>query len=231
MAGLVRTIIDLKARLESVEKKVEESKKDDLEGLIGKQIAVDEAIATNSAAILKIEEEIKVLSCDPNKMGTTNNNERRSFDKKIRKCRYYDRGYCKYKCDCNYFHSKNICKDYLENGKCENKSCMERHPKVCKFWLKSRAGCKRDAACDFLHVTLAQQDKKRKDTELMSEMEFNCIGCQSSWQERRFIIQYNINNQIVNFCLNCNDWVKDKSKVLDVNWTMFDDKGNLRYDV
>ena len=24
------------------------------------------------------------------------------------------------------------------------------------------------------------------------------------------------------FCLNCDDWVKIKSKVLDENWTLFD---------
>ena len=40
-----------------------------------------------------------------------------------------------------------------------------------------------------------------------------------------------INDQWVHFCLNCDDWVKDKSKVLDENWTLFDNEGNLRYDV
>jgi hypothetical protein len=40
-----------------------------------------------------------------------------------------------------------------------------------------------------------------------------------------------IRDHIVYFCLNCDNWVKDKTKVLDNNWTMFDGSGNLRYDV
>ena len=62
MAGLVRTILDLKSKGESLEKKLEGDKNDDLEELINKQKVVDEAISANSAAILKIDQEIQVLS-------------------------------------------------------------------------------------------------------------------------------------------------------------------------
>ena len=35
----------------------------------------------------------------------------------------------------------------------------DRHPKVCKFWMKSKSGCKRGEECDFLHVTLASGEE------------------------------------------------------------------------
>ena len=57
------------------------------------------------------------------------------------------------------------------------------------------------------------------------------VGCQSSWEDSRCEVRYYTNNPNVNFCLHCNDWVREKSKVFDTNWTMVDDEGNLRYDV
>ena len=231
MAGLVRTIIDLKSKVESLEEKVKGNKSDDVEVLVDKQKAVDEAIAKNSAAIIKIDEEIQVLMEDTERKRRTESTEGRNLDGKVLKCRYYDRGHCKYKCGCKYIHSKTICKDYLDNKKCDSKSCIDRHPKVCKFWIKNKGGCKRNTSCDFLHVTLARNEDKPKNSDAIEEIEYTCVGCNSSWTDDKFVIKYNIKNHIVNFCLNCDDWVKDKAKVLDENWTMFDNAGNLRYDV
>ena len=36
------------------------------------------------------------------------------------------------------------------------------------------------------------------------------------------IVEHVISDHIIYFWLNCEDWVRDKSKVLDVNWTLFD---------
>ena len=33
------------------------------------------------------------------------------------------------------------------------------------------------------------------------------------------------------FCLNCHDWIKDKSAVFEAGWTMFDEAGFLRTDI
>ena len=43
----------------------------------------------------------------------------------IKKCRYYDRGYCKYLKKCRYFHPLDICKTHLEKQKCNEKGCRE----------------------------------------------------------------------------------------------------------
>ena len=60
---------------------------------------------------------------------------------------------------------------------------------------------------------------------------FKCVGCKCDWSNKSCVVKHVIGDHIVYFCLNCEDWVKDKSKVLDRNWTMFDERGNLRYDV
>ena len=150
MAGLVRTILDLKSKVESLEERVEGNKTDDLEELIQKQKRVDEAIGANSAAIMKIDEEIKVLSTSTKQPASeANNNEYK--ERRGRKCRYYNRGHCKQKSFCEFTHPRDICQSYLEGKKCEMKQCKNRHPKVCKYWSKSKAGCRREGFCDFLH--------------------------------------------------------------------------------
>ena len=78
--------------------------------------------------------------------------------------------------------------------------------------------------------TLAQNDGKFVAEEA-EHQEFKCVGCHSCWTDRKCIVEHTVRNQKVYFCLNCDDWVKDKSRVLEVSWSLFDDKGNLRYDV
>ena len=67
------------------------------------------------------------------------------------KCRYYNRGFCKYRENCKFFHSTVMCKTYLAEGTCNKVACYDRHPKVCKFWAGSSKGCPRNASCEFLH--------------------------------------------------------------------------------
>ena len=85
----------------------------------------------------------------------------------------------------------------------------------------------RKTTCDFLHVTLAKDDQTEKEEPRY----YNCVGCRCDWTDKSCVIEHVINDHRDYFCLNCEDWVKDKTKVLDKNWTMFDERGNLRYDV
>ena len=73
-----------------------------------------------------------------------------------KKCRYFNRGYCKYKHNCKYLHPKEICKEYLVSGTCGNVECCERHPRVCK-WIESNGRCKRNSEYDYLRVTIANK--------------------------------------------------------------------------
>ena len=68
------------------------------------------------------------------------------------KCRYNDRGFCKSKSECGFFHSEKICEKILSNEKClEHKVCLQRHPKDCKHWMGDTRGCLRENECKYLH--------------------------------------------------------------------------------
>ena len=173
MAGLVRTILDLKSKVGVLEEKLHVNPNNDVDELVKQQKRVDEAITANTVAILKIDEEINVLS--------NNVKQKSSMEGKLgtsRKCRHYNRGHCKHKGGCDFFHPKEICKEYLNDKKCDKKDCVDRHPKVCKYWLKSNAGCKRGISCDFLHVTLACNDGKVNSIEKVeTHRTFDCENC------------------------------------------------------
>ena len=98
------------------------------------------------------------------------------------------------------------------------------------FGPKANLAASKKNSCDFLHETPAKDDQTQISEK--EEMEsFRCVGCKCNWMNKSCVVKHVISNHIVYFCLNCEDWVKDKSKVLDNYWTMFDGSGNLRYDV
>ena len=66
----------------------------------------------------------------------------------------------------------------------------------------------------------------RKDVE-----RFNCVSCKHTWSEEKFVVKHIVKNMDVYFCLNCEDWVQNKSNVLDYGWSLFDQDGNLNYNV
>ena len=54
-------------------------------------------------------------------------------DKK--RCKFWNRGYCKFKQNCPFLHPQAIC---IEE-QCSNKNCEKRHPNICKNWQKELA--------------------------------------------------------------------------------------------
>jgi hypothetical protein len=72
-----------------------------------------------------------------------------------KKCRYHNKGYCKYQNKCKYYHAGQVCDEFLRNGKCETgQSCIYRHPRVCKYWIGDSGGCKREESCKYLHKAI-----------------------------------------------------------------------------
>ena len=68
-------------------------------------------------------------------METENPNEDQAAKRvkyKERKCRYYDKGICKYKSKCGYFHPNQICEEYERTGNCQGHNCKDRHPERCR---------------------------------------------------------------------------------------------------
>ena len=60
---------------------------------------------------------------------------------------------------------------------------------------------------------------------------FKCEGCDSVYPEENYVVKHEINNTQLWFCLNCDEWIKDKTKVLNKDWNLFDQNGELRRDV
>ena len=111
------------------------------------------------------------------------------------------------------------------------KDCPDRHPRVCK-WQNSRSGCKRGEDCEYLHVTLANGDGDLGAHEnYLVNGEYNCVGCKSIFTDEQCVVKHVIRNMETYFCLNCDDWIKEKTKVFDQGWTLLDPYGYLRRDI
>ena len=227
MGGLVKNVLCLQSKVEAMEKKLEDKYMHEVEALLVKQRELDKEIAANSAAIKKIDEEISDSSKAKHNENAKKNLKDASKDNtsdeviqsKKRKCRYFNRGYCKYKDKCRYMHSKNICTQYLQSMKCDKKDCDGRHPKTCK-WLRTQGGCKRGSDCGYLHNMCGEETEK-----------FECVSCKYSWEDKNCVVEHLVRNMKKFFCLNCDDWVKDKQKVLEHGWSLFDDEGYLKVDL
>ena len=109
----------------------------------------------------------------------------------------------------------------ISKAKCGNKDCCKRHPKICK-WLESRDGCKRNGECDYLHV-----DK----VAVKESQNYKCSGCKDVWGNRECVVEHILSNTRTFFCLNCNDWIKNKISVLEPGWTLLDEAGCLRTEI
>ena len=231
MAGLVKTFLGFKSKVEALERKVDEN---DIERIIEKQKELDKAIAKNNAALLKIEKEMVAFDTkkqakaqDGNIDCKTNANVTKDHGKvvhtKTKKCRYFNRGYCKYKSGCRYSHPKEVCKEHLASQNCENVNCLDRHPKVCK-WMESKNGCNRGTTCDYLHATFVEKN----ENEIQS---YRCMSCKDTWGERSCVVEHFIQGARTYFCLNCEDWVKNKSRVIEEGWSLLDGAGLLKMDL
>ena len=135
--------------------------------------------------------------------------------RKVKVCRYFNRGLCKYKNECRFIHSKKICEKHLKTPKCEINKCQDRHPKPCK-WFNSSEGCSRSSGCEYLLVTVASEET----------VNYRCEGCKDEWTKRNCVVEYVISNRKLYFCLNCDEWINFESNVLNDGWTLLDEAGN-----
>ena len=64
--------------------------------------------------------------------------------KEKRRCKWYNRGYCKEKKRSSFIHPRQDRQDHLQG-------CTLRHRRVCKFHEKED-GCIRGEMCEYLHM-------------------------------------------------------------------------------
>ena len=228
-AGIVVTVKALKSSVDSLESKIEDKQNKEINDIMEVQKRVDDSITANANAIKALDKELqeeKKIQKEKSEKGKLKHKKDEAIDSikeeqyKERICRYYNRGHCKYKGKCRYFHHHEICKVHIENENCQSKDCQERHPKRCK-WSESTQGCKREQ-CSYMHVTLASGEDRNA---------YKCISCNNIWEDRTCVVRHLIKNTEVYFCLNCDDWVQQKDSVLELGWSLLDTNGCLRRDV
>ena len=100
---------------------------------------------------MKLYETIKV-ALEGFKLVLEQNPPKDKEPNKPKKCRYHNRGFCKFKEECMFSHSTRICEEYTNNGICKLSKCDSRHPKHCRYWCKRVEGCKRQNDCQYLHL-------------------------------------------------------------------------------
>ena len=81
-----------------------------------------------------------------------------------KKCPYYNTGYCKFarkESGCKNYHPKNVCKV----TKCRDKTCPDRHPKVCRF----KEECRFQLCCSYNHSTPEQNQNACEEITSLTE--------------------------------------------------------------
>ena len=189
---------------------------------------MEEKLNANAQSIKKLDKEMEEISEKINKSkekeaNETNGGENDDAKVESKRCRYFNRGHCKFKNSCKFKHHKEICTIYLECGSCNDNSCMRRHPKQCKWW--QRGECKRQD-CNYLHVTFASEDGRSQAHE-----NFPCSGCKNIFEDRSCVVKHETENITYLLCLNCDDWIQYKQNIFNPGWTMFDNNGGLRSDI
>ena len=200
-----------------------------LEKSMGTVECLDSILVENSDALKRIDTEIQRF----NQSKLKNSEDdlvkdvkiKKIENKSLKKCRYFNRGHCKNKSECQFSHPSESCAIYLQEGICQEKPCQSRHPKVCK-WTKTETGCRRQD-CDFLHVTLAGDDGEQREAHKL----YPCMGCKNVYDDKVCVVQHIAKNRAFFLCLNCDDWILRKDEILLPGWCLFDENGALKQNV
>ena len=141
LGGAIQMIKALKVSVEALEKRLDENENKEIKEIKDAQVVIEEILRENLYAIKRVDKELHSLGA---RKTNSKENKKEPDDKKdeevekkpAKKCRYYNRGFCKYtNKGCRFSHPRVICKEYLETRKCESKECDARHPKNCK-WIR-----------------------------------------------------------------------------------------------
>ena len=114
--SIIVTVKDLKCSMDRLEKKVDEREAVDIKDIIKQQEALEKVISANADAIKRLDEELvrrkeeNVLEEVPKDIDEPVNDAGKN-EKKRKICRYFNRGYCKYKNKYRFVHSQKICEN------------------------------------------------------------------------------------------------------------------------
>ena len=153
-----------------MEEKFDDQKYDDFKEILNSQRMIDDIIVKNSddiALLIKdratnnqniIKETLKKVAEDiqniDDKINLLDMKERESLDR-VKKCSYYNKGYCKLQKECPFYHPETLCSQFESEGICAKTICRDRHQRPCRYWRKGE--CFRGETCEFSHRLLGNE--------------------------------------------------------------------------
>ena len=199
IASLNSKINSLFEKKQDINKEIENFDKEVFD-VLSEVIKICDYVVTNDTE----DREIVTKTCNTMKSTLENlgivKNKNVMYEAPSKKCRYYNRGYCKFHDQCNFFHSSSICEQFQQEGMCRKKGCRERHPRNCRYWTKNPEGCKRNELCQYMHVPSKKYDQKYVQNE---DSEVLLVDISDSTGSRNDI--QNIVDDPYNFhCVECN---------------------------
>ena len=129
-----------------------------------------------------------------------------------KKCRYYDRGYCKFQDGCSFVHPLTICQKFLQKEvkeQCNQRQCKDRHPKNCKYWSREE-GCRRGEYCQYLHQqnklpqTSHQTATEYSTNHVENNME-SITTCRNEFENEDSLRVHTETTHVENAILDCNE--------------------------
>ena len=109
-----------------------------------------------------------------------------------KRCKWWNRGFCREKGSCLFSHTQGDCKDHLDS-KCKSQSCKLRHRKPCKYWA-TKEGCYRGSKCEYLHRVepkVNNIETKSKEAQKESKVENKDFDVQTeSLEEESLKLKY-----------------------------------------
>jgi hypothetical protein len=128
----------------------------------------EEGNAKEKCEVKRMKDKLKkIQSKKENKTEIKTNNKR--------KCRYWNRGYCREGGKCSWSHPEGDCQEYLQEGRCRDRGCPRRHRRVCRYWVGE--GCTRKRECQYLHQDVGIKNEKHRKYEKRSlDLGKGCFG-------------------------------------------------------
>ena len=120
------------------------------------------------------------------------------------KCRYFNRGFCKFGVDCAFYHPKDDCEHFMARNHCGNSACSKRHRQICKFW-ESKNGCFRKTDCQYLH-----EDAKTAESATRQAFKEKCDACMFNCHTKDSVIVHKIKKHTFQLCLKCDYTIKNQ---------------------
>ena len=127
MVTILKAVKEIKSSVVKLEEKVDTTRNDEIQEIINAHTNLEDVIALNSEAITRIDNELLRMQ---NEKAETDPAKDDVIKAESKKCKYFNRGHCKFKLKCRFVHPTEICRTYLEGKTCYEKLCKSRHPKV-----------------------------------------------------------------------------------------------------